>query len=124
MNKNYQNIEELINYFEQKKDDVIKEAEVKRLECIERIQALTTPAKNREEKIILSYIEYKTTSAAIAELKTQGIKSEKGTVINSTDITQLILERSPLVNDSLLGIATELYNLNIAKSKRIGKYTR
>ncbi len=122
MNKNYKNIAELIQYFEQRQDEVIKEAELERLECIERVKVLSNQPKNREEKIIISYIEHKTASATIEHLKLEGIKSDRGTVLNSTDITQLILDKSSQVNETLMGIATELYNLNMAKSKRVGKY--
>jgi len=121
MNK-YNDINELINLLEIKKDKVIEDAKKERLECIARVDALRIGAKTFEDEVILKYIELRNIAGTVNHFKSLGVKSKSGRVYSPTDVSSLIKEACSEVNEVLLRIATDILNGNKDALKKRSRY--
>jgi len=99
MKRKYQTIGELIALLETDKD-----------ELEERIAALKQPCTSFEEELIIKYIETRSTVKAAEYVKSKGIKSPKGTVFASGDVSKIIKNGDVSINPVLLRIAKEIFD--------------
>lgn len=101
MKRKYQTIDELIVLLEMERDELEK-----------RIFALKQPCSIFEEELIVNYIETRSTVKAAEFAKSKGIKSPKGTVFSSGDVSEIIKSAGNSINPTLLRIAKEIFDKN------------
>ena len=103
--KNYSDIDELIANFE---------SEIESL--ADKIAALKAEPSCLNEKIILKYIETASTGKTKDFIRTLGIKSERGSLYSSSDVSKLIKSGADDISPELLIIARMVVNMKKNKN--------
>ncbi len=101
--KSYNNIAELIELLEAKKQVITDE-----------ITTLEQEPKNFHEEIIFKYIDTGSTGKTKEHFRALDIKSERGTYFSSGDVSKLLKDGADDISPELLAIARKV---NILKKK-------
>lgn len=104
--KTYLNIADLIETLE---------SEIKSLTA--QIITLKREPENFNEKVILKYIDTGSTGKTKDFVRSLGIKSDRGTLFSSGDVTKLIKNGADDISSELLAIAREVASLKNKNGK-------
>lgn len=99
--KKWKSIQELISLLEAEKGEI----EI-------RVAVLKRVPNSFNDEVILKYIETMSTVKAAEYMKAKGIRSPRGTVYASGDVSTLIKEGAGDVDGVLLRIAREIFTKN------------
>lgn len=105
--KPYANIAELIENLE---------SDVQSL--TDNIQTLKTEPQSVNEQIIFKYIDTRSTGKTKDFVRTLDIKSERGSLFSSGDVTKLINEGAEDISPELLQIARKVVNMKKKKGNQ------
>lgn len=101
----YTNIDELIANFE---------AEISSL--TDKIKTLKQEPQSFNEQIILKYIDTASTGKTKDFVRSLGVKSERGSLFSSGDVSKLIKSGADDISPELLSLARDVVNMK--KTKR------
>jgi len=82
----------------------------------QRVEALKQTPTSFNEQVILSYIDTASTGKTKDYVRSLGVKSERGSLFSSGDVTKLIKAGAPDISPVLLAIARDVVNMK--KQKR------
>ena len=100
----YTDINELIANFE---------AEMKSLS--EKIKTLQQEPQSFNEQLILKYIDTASTGKTKDFVRSLGVKSDRGSLFSSGDVTKLIKSGAEDISPSLLALARDVMNMKKVK---------
>ncbi len=103
--KPYNNTAELINHLS---------AEI--VSLTEKVEALQQSPASFNEQVIFSYIDTASTGKTKDYVRSLGVKSERGSLFSSGDVSKLIKTGAPDISPILLSIARDVVNMK--KQKR------
>lgn len=92
--KPYSDIADLIKNFE---------SEIKQIN--DKITTLKKKPKSFNEEIIFKYIDTRSTGKTKDFVRAQGVKSERGSLFSSSDVTKLVKDGADDISPDLLAIA-------------------
>lgn len=97
----HKSIEELLSHLKEQRASVERQ-----------IAALEAAPRNFSEKLIRAYIATRSTIKAAEFAKAQNVRSPKGTVFSSRDVTSVINSNTEEVHPGLLELAREIHEQN------------
>lgn len=98
--KSYTNISELINFLE---------ADIKALS--DEVTTLKQKPQNFNEQVIFKYIDTGSTGKTKDFVRELGVKSERGSLFSSGDVSKLIKNGADDISPELLAIARKVVNM-------------
>lgn len=105
--KSYENIAELIENLE---------LEIKAINA--EITTLQTEPQSFNEQIVFKYIETGSTGKTKDFVRSLGVKSERGSLFSSGDVSKLIKAGSDDISSELLAIARKVANMKNKNGKQ------
>lgn len=97
--------------------DLIKTLELEIKSLTEQIITLKQEPKNFNEQVILKYIDTGSTGKTKDFVRSLGVKSDRGTLFSSGDVSKLIKSGADDISPELLDIARQVASLKNKNGK-------
>ncbi len=98
--------------------DLIKNLESDIEVINDKITTLKKKPKSFNEEVIFKYIDTRSTGKTKDFVRAQGVKSERGSLFSSSDVTRLIKDGADDISPDLLAIARSLAGVAGTKKKK------
>jgi len=98
--------------------ELINTLEMEIASLTEQVATLKKEPENFNEQVIFKYIETGSTGKTKDFVRSLGVKSERGSLFSSGDVTKLIKEGADDISPELLSIARTLINTKNTSKRR------
>jgi len=98
--------------------ELIKTLEVEIISLTEQVNTLKQEPQNFNEQVVYKYIDTGSSGKTKDYVRSLGVKSERGSLFSSGDVTKLIKEGADDISPELLAIARALSYSKNNKGKR------
>ncbi len=97
--------------------ELIETLELEIKSISDEVTTLKTAPKNVNEQIVFKYIDTASTGKTKDFVRSLGIKSERGSLYSSGDVSKLIKDGAEDISPELLAIARKVVNIKKKNSK-------